>query len=130
MKTMFALMIIGGAAAMTEDKITDDLQSALYEGAGHKFHIRLAIDVKNKTVTATILDGKAKNAVPIAEKSIKLKTKDVKDLVVLDAKDAKDGKASTFRVAIEKLGGKHDFKAITLVAKLLANEESEFELEE
>jgi|GEM_PF-4353754 len=122
----FLLFVIGAATA--ENK--EDVKTGLYEGDGHKFHIRLAINSTKKEVLATVLDGKAKKKAPIEAKTIELKITGVKDLVKLDAKDAKDGKTAEFTAPLDKLQGKTAFKDIEIWAKVNVGPPTKFELEE
>jgi hypothetical protein len=62
--TAVALIV---AVATTHGR-ADDVKTGLYEGAGHTFHIRLAVNATKKEVTATVLDGKAKEMVPIGRR--------------------------------------------------------------
>jgi hypothetical protein len=76
---------------------------ALYEGAKHKYHAELKFDHTAKQATVWILDGKAKNLVPIKAKTIEMHIKGVKDAVALSAVPDKKGAATA-----SKFVGKHD----------------------
>ncbi len=91
----------------------------LYEAAKHKYHIELKVDAANKSVTAYVLDDKAKNAVSIKAKTIVLKIKGMKDGITLTGVAAKDSDAFTqFQGKSDALGGKLDFGAVTIEAKV------------
>jgi len=113
------LLVIAAVASGARAEEKGPNGGVLYEGAKHKYHIEIKVDAANKSVTAYILDDKAKKAVPIKAKTISLKIKGADEAITLTGvgKDAEtftkyEGKADAF-------GGKLDFAGITLVAKIV-----------
>jgi hypothetical protein len=91
----------------------------LYEGAKHKYHIELKVDSEKKSVTAYILDDKAKTAVPIKAKTITMKIKGVKEPVTLTAVESKGADTfSQFKGKADVFGGKLDWAGINVIAKI------------
>jgi hypothetical protein len=111
------LLVVVGLPVLAEEKGPNG--GVLYQAAKHKYHIEIVVDAAKKSVTAYILDDKAKNAVPIKAKTISLKMKGAKEPITLKGAAAKDSDSYTkYEGTGDALGGKLDFAGITIVAKV------------
>jgi hypothetical protein len=119
-----ALVVLGGLAGLVARADEDHKGpngGVLFEGAKHKFHIELKIDTDKKTLTAWILDGKAKKAVPIKAKTIQVKIKGESKPITLDAVPGKGspGSFTQYRARNGRFGTKVDFSKVEVVAQVV-----------
>src|SRR5215469_12842842 len=103
----FLVVVTVAISAWAEEKGPND--GVLYQGAKHKYHIEIKVDAGNKSVTAYILDDKAKKAVPIKAKTISLKIKGADGSITLTGVGKDSDTFTKYEGKADAFGGKLDF---------------------
>ncbi len=97
----------------------EDHKTWLFATANDDFHIRLKVDMDEKTAHADVLDADAKDAVAIKADAVTLTIKNGKpEQIALKAEKVKDGMSSHFMATHDKFGAKLDAKKIEMSVEI------------
>jgi hypothetical protein len=104
---------------------------ALFEGVEHKYHAELKLDAKEKKATVWILDGKAKNEVPIPAKTIEMHVKGLNKPIVLNAVPRKGSETATqYTGTHDRLGMKLKYEEVEFLIAVDGKKAHKFTYEE
>ncbi len=121
-RVLAALVVLALAGlAVRADEEKGPHGGMLFEGAKHKFHIEVKVEADTGMLTAWILDGKAKKAVPIKAKTIELKIQGEAKALTLDAVPRKGGSGTFthYRAKNERFKKALDLSKAVIVARVV-----------
>jgi len=102
----------------------------LYANSNHTIHAEFVHERNNNKVIVYVLDGKAKDEVPVPAKVVTISVKGKNKIILLKPVNHKDGKASRYELVHDFFGEKLDTAGIKLSMCLTEGKpEEEFHLE-